>query len=91
MNWKKERPELDVSSMNVVITVATGCGKSYLACALGHQACAYGYRALYFNLNRFIEQLALAELDGSRIKWLDKLKKASLIILDDFGIQPLNE
>lgn len=78
-------------AQNVVITGATGSGKSYLGCALGHQACAYGYRTLYFNLNRFIEQLALAELDGTKIKWLNKLKKASLIILDDFGLQPLNE
>lgn len=41
-------------SENILITGATGCGKSYLACALGHQACLLGYRALYFNLNRFV-------------------------------------
>jgi len=37
---------------NILITGATGCGKSFLACALGHQACANGHRTLYFNLNR---------------------------------------
>jgi len=36
---------------NILITGATGCGKSFLACALGHQACANGHRTLYFNLN----------------------------------------
>jgi len=33
----------------------TGCGKSFLACALGHQACLIGFKTLYFNMNRFIE------------------------------------
>lgn len=77
-------------AQNVLITGATGCGKSYLACALGHQACAFGHRTLYFNMNRFIEQLALSELDGSKIKWFNRLNRAALIILDDFGLQPLN-
>jgi DNA replication protein DnaC len=76
---------------SVLITGATGCGKSYLACALGHHACANGHRTLYFNLNRFCEQIALAQLDGSIIKWLDRLKKAPLIILDDFGLQAISQ
>lgn len=74
---------------NILITGATGCGKSYLACALGNHACVTGYRTLYFNMNRFAEQIALAKTDGTIIKWLDRLKKAKLIILDDFGLQPL--
>lgn len=75
---------------NVLITGATGCGKSYLACALGNNACVKGYRTLYFNMNRFIEQIALAQAEGSVVKWLDRIKKAKLIILDDFGLQPIN-
>ncbi len=75
---------------NVLITGATGCGKSYLSCALGNHACVHGYRTLYFNMNRFKEQIALAKTDGTLIKWLDRLKKARLIILDDFGIQPIS-
>ena len=74
---------------NVLITGATGCGKSYLACALGHQACMLGLRALYFNMNRLTEQIALAKTDGTLIRWLNRMKKAKLIILDDFGLQPL--
>lgn len=77
-------------AQNIIITGATGCGKSYLSCALGHHACLNGYRTLYFNLNLFIEKLALAELDGSKLKWFNQLSKASLLILDDFGLQPLN-
>ena len=74
---------------NILITGATGCGKSFLACALGHQACASGYRTLYFNLNRLSEPITIAKTDGTLIKWLNQLKKAQLIILDDFGIQPI--
>ncbi len=75
---------------NILITGATGCGKSYLACALGYQACVLGYRTLYFNLNRLCEQIALAKTDGTLIKWLNRMKKTHLIILDDFGLQPIN-
>ena len=74
---------------NVLITGATGCGKSHLACALGNHACTMGKRTLYFNMNRFCEQIAVAKAEGSVIKWLDRLKKASLLILDDFGLQPI--
>ena len=76
---------------NILITGATGCGKSFFACALGHQACATAYRTLYFNLNRLSEQMAIAKTDGTLLKWLNLLKKAQLIILDDFGLHPFQE
>ena len=75
---------------NILITGATGCGKSYLACALGNNACVNGYRTLYFNMNRFTEQIALAKTDGTLIKWMDRIKKAKLIIFDDFGLQAIS-
>jgi len=75
---------------NIFVTGATGCGKSYIACALGHQACLYGYRTLYFNMNRFCEHIAVAKVDGTFIKWMNKIKKAKLLILDDFGLQNLS-
>jgi len=74
---------------NVLITGATGCGKSYIACALGHQDCLLGYCTLYFNMNRLCEQLAVAKVDGTFIKWINRIAKANLIIIDDFGLQPL--
>ncbi len=74
---------------NVLISGATGCGKSYLACALGRQACMLGYRTLYYSMSRFIEALASARLDGSYLKWLNHLAKTPLLILDDFGLQPM--
>lgn len=74
---------------NILITGATGCGKSYLSCALGNQACVKGYRTLYFNMNRFCEQITIAKAEGTTIKWLDRIRRAKLLILDDFGLQPL--
>jgi DNA replication protein DnaC len=76
---------------NVLITGATGCGKSYLACALGHQACIQGHKTTYLGMNRLIEKITLSKLDGSYLKLLNHLERQSLIILDDFGIHPLNQ
>lgn len=75
---------------NILITGATGCGKSYLACALGRRACMLGYRCAYYPMNRFVEGLASARLDGSYIKWLNALARTPLLVLDDFGLQPLD-
>lgn len=75
----------------VLITGATGCGKSNLACALGHQACLQGYRTTYLNMNRLIEKITLSKLDGTYIKFLNYLERQTLIILDDFGLQSLNQ
>lgn len=76
---------------NILITGATGCGKSFLACALGRQACLLGYRVLYLSVNKFIERLTLAKLEGSYIKFLRSLEKIDVLILDDFGIQMLDQ
>lgn len=75
---------------NILITGSTGCGKSYLACALGRQACMLGHRTLYYSMNRLIEALAAARLDGSYLKWLNSIGRTPLLILDDFGLQPLD-
>jgi len=74
---------------NILITGPTGCGKSYLACAFGRQACTMGYKALYLGMNRFTEKISLAKLDGSYIKLLNYIEKVPLIIIDDFGLTPL--
>ncbi len=71
---------------NVLITGSTGCGKSYLACALGHQACVQGYKNSHLNMNRLIEKVTLSKLDGSYIKLLNHLERQTLIILYDFGL-----
>ncbi len=76
---------------NILITGATGCGKSFLACAIGHQACLLGHKTTYLNMNRLIEKITLSKLDGTYIKMLNHLERQALIILDDFGLQPLTQ
>ncbi|ULQ55457.1 IS21-like element helper ATPase IstB [Flavihumibacter rivuli] len=76
---------------NILVTGATGCGKSYLACALGHQACLQGHKTIYLSMNRFIEKITLSKLDGTYLKLLNHLERQSLIILDDFGLQPMQQ
>jgi DNA replication protein DnaC len=78
-------------SENILISGATGSGKSFLACAMGHQACAMGHKTLYLNLNRFTEKIMVAKLDGSFVKLLNQLEKVSLLILDDFGLAPMDQ
>lgn len=78
-------------SENVMITGATGCGKSYLACALGRQACSFGYKTLYLGMTRFLENISQAKLDGTYLKLLNKIEKTHLLIIDDFGLHPLDK
>lgn len=78
-------------SENILITGATGCGKSYLACAIGRQACSFGYRTLYLGMARFLERISLSKLDGTYIKMLNQIEKTHLLILDDFGLHPLDK
>ena len=64
---------------NVLITGATGVGKTYIACALGQHACRHGYRALYRRLPRFFQELALARADGSYPTLLARLDRKSVV------------
>lgn len=76
---------------NVVLTGATGTGKTYLACALAHQACRKGYRVLYRRATRLFDELTLAHADGTYPRLLAKLARVDLLVLDDWGLAPLKE
>ena len=75
---------------NILITGSTGVGKSYLASALGHQACINNYRVIYSNSTKLFSRLKMAKADGSYVRELSKIEKQHLLILDDFGMQPLD-
>ncbi len=75
---------------NILITGATGVGKSYLASALGHQACQAGYRTLYFNTQKLFTRLKMLKADGSFAREISRIEKYDLLILDDFGLAPLD-
>lgn len=76
---------------NVLITGATGVGKSFLACALGHQACLNQHKVLYFNSRKLFSKLKYAKADGTYVKELNKIQRQNLVILDDFGLHPVDE
>jgi DNA replication protein DnaC len=76
---------------SILITGATGSGKSYLACALGHQACRHGLAVRYFRLSLLLSELTIARADGSYAKLLKRLARAPLLILDDWGLAGLDD
>jgi len=76
-------------AQNLLITGPCGSGKTYLACALGHQACLQGHSVRYFRLSRLMLALSQAKADGSYHKMLKRLDKTALLILDDWGLEPL--
>lgn len=71
---------------NILITGSTGCGKTYVACALAHRACLGGYTSRYYRLHRLWEELKVAKANGTYTQWLAQLAKLDLIILDDWGL-----
>jgi DNA replication protein DnaC len=77
------------ANQNVLIHGATGSGKSFLACALGHQACRNGLSVLYVRAPRLFEELTLCHADGSFRKRLAAIAKISVLIIDDFAIAPI--
>lgn len=75
---------------NIIITGATGCGKSYLASALGHQACALGKKVAYFSLPKLLSKIKVDKIDGSFRKEMTRIENKQLLILDDWGLAPLD-
>lgn len=75
----------------ILISGATGTGKTYLACALAHQACRQGARALYWRVPRLFQELALARADGTYSRLLRKLARMDVLVLDDLALVPLQE
>ena len=75
---------------NVILTGPTGVGKTFLACALGQKACREGYSVQYSRTSRLLTALAIARADGTYARELAALARIDLLILDDWGLAPLN-
>ena len=67
---------------NLLITGLTGCGKSWIANALGEQACRQKHSVRYNRIGRLLEQLAQGRVGGSWLKYLKQLQKIQVLILD---------
>jgi len=76
---------------NVVITGATGTGKTYLACALAQQACRKGFRAIYRRATRLHDEFMLAHADGTYSNLLARFARVDVLVIDDWGLSPLKE
>lgn len=76
---------------NLLITGATGVGKSYLGTALGNQACMNGYKVQYQNAQKLFNNLRIARIEGTHRKLIALLAKADLLIIDDFGMEKLDD
>ncbi len=72
---------------NIIFTGGTGAGKSYLAQGVGQRACLNGVESLFYPVNKFFKEIEEAELAGNYLKFLSKIKKCKILILDDFGLR----
>lgn len=75
---------------NVLITGATGGGKTYVACSLCEQACRLSVSSRYWRLSKLVEHLHLGRADGSYVKQVEQLAKQQLLVLDDWGLEKLS-
>jgi len=79
------------SHHNILVTGPTGVGKSYLACALGHKACREGFSVIYHRAGRLFYELGVARGEGRYLRLLKLISQFELLILDDWGLAPLQD
>lgn len=75
---------------NILITGSTGVGKSFLASAFGHHLCSKGFKIMYFNTAKLFAKMKMARADISYIREMAKIERQNVLILDDFGLQPMD-
>jgi len=76
---------------DILITGPTGVGKSYIGTALGYQACHYGYSTGYYSSSRLFAEIKMSKSDGTYIKLINRIIKHSVLIIDDFGLEKLDD
>ena len=83
--------QLVQNHQNILITGATGAGKSYLACTLAQKACRDGHTTLYQRLPRLLQDISIARHDGRYQKLMAQVSKCEVLVLDDLLISPLSQ
>jgi DNA replication protein DnaC len=76
---------------NIIITGATGTGKTFLACAIANKGCREGYRTFYIRSPKLYYELAVSRGDGSYGKMINKLARTQILIIDDLGLAPMTD
>lgn len=79
------------SHLNVLITGATGVGKTWLACALANKACREGYSSYYVRLSRLFQDLDIGRADGRYAKMMKQLARTDVLVMDDWGLAVLSD
>jgi DNA replication protein DnaC len=77
--------------LNILITGATGVGKTFLACALAHKACREGYSSYYVRLSRLFQDLDIGRADGRYAKMMRQMAKTDVLVMDDWGLAVLSD
>ena len=77
------------NSQNILITGPTGTGKTYMACAIANNAMVHAYSSYYIRISKLLAEIKLVRADGSYLSYLKKMMKFKVLILDDFGVAPM--
>jgi len=75
---------------NIMVTGPTGSGKTHLACAIGRHVCQSGFSVRYYRASRLLDATTAAHADGTYLKFIATLEKTELLIIDDWGLEPLS-
>ena len=76
---------------HILITGKAGCGKTWLSCDIGRQACLLGYKVIFYNMLKLSEEITTTVLTGTYLRFMEKLMRNNLIILDDFALRAIDE
>ena len=76
---------------NILLIGPTGIGKTWLGCALAQKACRDGFSVLHKRTTELFRDLAVAHVDGSIGRVLQKLSRVDVLVLDDFAMAPLKD
>lgn len=75
---------------SILVTGATGTGKSWLGTALGYHACLMGFKVAYFNIQKLFEKITMHRIEATLPTFFEKMARMDLLIIDDFGVKVMD-